>query len=105
MPSKSYREFIIKELLDPEYASLYAQVSLEETIKDNDIAAFKLSLRDILEADKARQSPIAAIHVSRQEVYRNLLELENLTVETAEAALKTVGIAPERDPAEIQMSV
>lgn len=101
MPSRSYHEFIIKDLLDPEYSSLYIQISLEETIKDRDLRAFKRALNNALEAAYKRQTPVAEIYASRQQVYRKLLELETLTVEAAEEALKTVGIVPEKEPAEV----
>lgn len=101
MPTDSYHDSFIKRLEDPEYSSIYIETALEEVIKDREIVFFRMALENVLEAAEQRRTPISEIHLSRQQVYRDLLDMQNLTIETAESVLETVGIVPEREPAEV----
>ena len=98
MPTKCYREGFLKKLEDQEYASLYVETALEETIKDGDIRAFQSALNNVLEAAEKRQKDTKEIYLGRQCVYRELLSHKALTIEIAEAALKQVGIVPHVEP-------
>ena len=46
----NYRDYLIKELSDPEEAIVYLEVSIEEYQKDGDTVAFLLALQSIAEA-------------------------------------------------------
>ena len=57
----NYRDYLIKELSDPEEAIVYLEVSKEEYQKDGDAVAFLLGLKSIAEA-QAKNNELASQH-------------------------------------------
>jgi len=50
MPAKSYREDLLKRLLDSNYASQYLKVAFDETLQDGNMEVFLLALKNIVDA-------------------------------------------------------
>ena len=51
----NYRDYLIKELSDPEEAIVYLEVSKEEYQKDGDSVAFLIALQSIAKAQAREQ--------------------------------------------------
>jgi probable addiction module antidote protein len=107
MPTKSYREDLLKRLANPEYAALYLKASLDETLEDGNMEAFLLALKDVIDAKGEPVQGIASdADISRQHLYRLLNGTGNPTLETLSAVLQAVGIAidfkPASEPIEVQ---
>jgi len=47
---KKFKNTLLEDLNDPQYAQTYLSVALEEYEKDKDVAAFLTALRDVAEA-------------------------------------------------------
>jgi probable addiction module antidote protein len=99
MPTKSYREDLLKRLANPEYAALYLKASLDETLEDGSMEVFLLALKDVVEAKGAVQAIASDADISRQHLYRLLNGTGNPTLETLSAVLQAVGIAIDFKPA------
>ncbi|MEM8503627.1 MAG: hypothetical protein AAF716_10805 [Cyanobacteria bacterium P01_D01_bin.1] len=104
MPTDSYHDSHIQKLLDPQYSSLYMETCLEETIKDGNIRAFRRALDNVLEAAEKRTEAVSAVYLARQRVYRELSDCEELTIDLAMSALEAVGIVPQLEPVEVQLT-
>ncbi len=52
MPVKNYQDDLLKRLSNPNYASQYLKVALDETFKDGNKEALILALNNIIEAKK-----------------------------------------------------
>jgi DNA-binding phage protein len=53
MPVKDYKEDQLERLSDPEYSSQYLKIALDETIKDGNMEAFLLALKNVVDASGA----------------------------------------------------
>lgn len=49
---RKFKDYHIEQLRDPEDAKIYLSVALEDYEKNEDIDAFLLAVRDIIEAQK-----------------------------------------------------
>lgn len=74
MKTKSYEEYLLKTLQDPEEALGY----LNAALGDEDPKVFLLALRQVLKAQKIDMSAFAQeTNISRQNVYRIVSEMGN----------------------------
>jgi probable addiction module antidote protein len=105
MPTKSYREDLLKRLTNPEYAALYLKASLDETLEDGNMEAFLLALKDVVDARGAVQAIASDAEISRQHLYRLLNGTGDPTLETLSAVLQAVGIAIDFKPASAKVEV
>ena len=92
MPTKSYRDSLLKRLEDREYADMFLETVLEEALEDGYMDALPLALEEVIEANKnAERSPLA-VDVSRKHLYQLLKDEKPLTREFTISALQTVGL-------------
>ena len=66
----NYRDYLIKELSDPEEAIVYLEVSIEEYQKDGDTVAFLLALQSIAEAQVGNHELLSQVYLLGGEVHR-----------------------------------
>ena len=50
MPVKSYQDDVLLKLQDAEFAATYLKVALDETLKDGNMEAFLLALKNVVDA-------------------------------------------------------
>jgi probable addiction module antidote protein len=85
--STSYREGLVKDLVNPEEAAAYLNAALEEGSQE----VFLLALRDIAEAKgMARLSKKA--HLNRESMYRMLSGKGNPQLSSLASILKCAGL-------------
>ena len=100
MPTKDYREDLLKRLSSSEYAAQYLKAALDETLSDGNMEAFLLALRNIVDATGARQEVATEAKISRQHLYRMLSGDGNPTLETLTSVLQAVGLTIDFKPLE-----
>lgn len=66
----NYRDYLIKQLSDPEEATVYLEVSKDEYQKDGDTVAFLLALQSIAEAQAANAELSSQVHLLSGKVHR-----------------------------------
>lgn len=88
MKLKNYRDDLLKELKDPEFAAAY----LEEVIESGDKTAFLIALRDVVEAGGGMSVVARHAHIQRQSLYKALSERGNPTFTTLRDILKPLGL-------------
>lgn len=70
----SYKEWLFKELKNPEFAQAY----LNEALQDEDQRVFLIAIKDVLEAQEADITAIAEqANLNRQNIYRMLSKKGN----------------------------
>ena len=67
----NYRDYLIKELSDPEEAIVYLEVSIKEYQKDGDTVAFLLALQSIAEAQGVNNELLSQVYLLSGEVHRS----------------------------------
>jgi DNA-binding phage protein len=98
MPAKSYREDLLKRLLDSNYASQYLKVAFDETLKDGNMEAFLLALKNIVDAKCSVQEVANEAQVSRQNLHLLLSGKGNQSIETIVSVLHAVGLTIDFKP-------
>ncbi|HZM02915.1 MAG TPA: addiction module antidote protein [Candidatus Saccharimonadales bacterium] len=88
MKLKSYKDGLLKELKDPEYASAY----LAEALESGDQATFLLALRDVVEAGGGLSVVARQAHIQRESLYKVLSNRGNPRLTTLQGILKSVGL-------------
>lgn len=88
MKTKSYKEGLLKELKDPEYASAY----LAQALESGDQAVFLLALRDVVEAGGGASVVARQAHIQRESLYKVLSNRGNPRLTTLQGILKSVGL-------------
>ena len=88
MGVKSYDEFLLQQLRDPELAAEY----LSATIEDGRLADFLFALRNVAEAQGGLGAVADATHLNRQTMYRTLSSEGNPTLSTLLTILRAVGL-------------
>jgi probable addiction module antidote protein len=86
--SRPFRETQNAILRDPQKAAIY----LEEALAAGDIAAFKLALRNVVEAQGGMAALAEETDLSRETLYRTLSERGNPTLETLSRILGALGL-------------
>ena len=67
----NYRDYLIKELADPEEAIVYLEVSKEEYQKDGDSVAFLIALQSIAKAQEGNNELASQVYLLSGEVHRS----------------------------------
>ncbi|MEK7484220.1 MAG: addiction module antidote protein [Planctomycetota bacterium] len=88
---RSFKEYHIEKLKNPEYARLHLEIALEEYEKDRDKEAFLLALKDLAEAQGGISKLAEKTKLSRQSLYKVLSSTGNPTLETIENILTALG--------------
>lgn len=88
MPTKSYDEFLFKQLSDPEIAAEYLSAAIEDRSMDE----FLLALRNVAEAHGGIGSLSEMTQLNRQSMYKMLSEEGNPTLASLLAVLGAIGI-------------
>ncbi len=90
--SKPFREIELELLKDPEQAREYLRISLEETRKDGNRAAFLRALRNVVDArggivelSKRTEKPTSSL-------YKTISEEGNPRLETLDLILRDIGL-------------
>ncbi len=99
MPTRSYDEFLQRELREPEMVAEYLSAALDE----GSIAQFLLALRNVADAHGGVGVLSDITQLNRQTMYRMLSERGNPTLSSLLATLHAIGIdvtfRPIRSPA------
>jgi len=88
MKLKSYKNDLLKELKDPEYAAVY----LAQALESGDQATFLLALRDVVEAGGGARVVARQAHIQRESLYKALSNRGNPRLTTLQGILKSVGL-------------
>ncbi len=88
MPTKSYDEFLHKELQEPEMAAEYLSAALEE----GSVAQFLLALRNVAEAHGGIGVLSNITELNRQSLYKTMSDRGNPTLSSLLAILRAIGI-------------
>jgi probable addiction module antidote protein len=86
--SRPFRQTQNAILRDPQTAAIY----LKEALAAGDIAAFKLVLRNVVEAQGGMAALAEETDLSRETLYRTLSERGNPTLETLSRILGALGL-------------
>lgn len=101
-----FRDYLIEKLRDPEETAAYLSVALEEYEEDQDVDAFLLALRTVVDARGGVSELAKRTGLNRQHLYRALSEKGNPTWGTLGAILTGLGfrftIEPAQQPASNQ---
>lgn len=87
-PTRPFRQTRAAILHDPHAAALY----LEEALAAGDTGAFKLALRNVVEARGGMTALARETELSREALYRTLSEGGNPTLETLSKVLGALGL-------------
>jgi probable addiction module antidote protein len=102
MKTISYKEGLLKELKDPEYASEY----LAQALESGDQAVFLLALKDVVQACGGAAAVAEQAHIQRESLYKALSNRGNPRLTTLQGILKSIGlrmaIVPEEEPQEVE---
>ena len=71
-----YRDYLIGILSDPEEATVYLEVSIEEYQKDGDTVAFLIALQSIAEAQVGNNELLSQVYLLSGDVHRSRGEHE-----------------------------
>ena len=86
---REFREFVLEQLQDPEFALAY----LNESLKEDEQESFLSSLRNVVEAHSCDISLVAQkVNLSRQNLYRILSKEGNPKLTTVRALLHVLGL-------------
>ena len=84
----SYKNDLLKELKDPEYAAAY----LAQALESEDQATFLLALRDVVEAGGGISVVARQADIQRESLYKVLSNRGNPRLTTLQGILKSVGL-------------
>src|SRR5215469_3568611 len=100
MKTISYKEGLLKELKDADYASEY----LAQALDAGDQAVFLLALKDVVQACGGAAAIAEQAHIQRESIYKTLSNRGNPRLTTLQGILKSVGlrmaVVPENSPEE-----
>lgn len=96
--SVSYKDLKIADLKDPEYVKVYLETAIEEYQKDGDKNAFLLALRDIAEAQGGITKLSGKTNINRHGLYKSLSEHGNLSLDTLDTVLHSLGFRISVEP-------
>ena len=89
---RSFKEFHIDELKDPEKAKSYIDVALEDYQDDSDTEALLLALRDVVEAQGGVGELAKKMGLNRPNIYKALSQKGNPRINTLGTILHTMGL-------------
>ncbi|ARN84835.1 addiction module antidote protein [Candidatus Nucleicultrix amoebiphila] len=88
---RKFKDTLLEDLKNPEYARVYLSVALEEYEKDKNTAAFLTAVRDIAKANGGLTKLAERTHLNRQNLYKALSEEGNPSFGTIETVLQGLG--------------
>ena len=88
MKLRDYRTDLIQKLKDPDYAAEY----LAQVVEEEDRAAFRIALKDIVEAGGGMSVMSKRAGLTRPSLYKVLSRKGNPTFETLRAILEPLGL-------------
>lgn len=88
MPTKSYDEFLKRELRDPNVAAEYLSTALEQ----GSIDQFLLALRNVAEAHGGLGVLAEITDLNRQSMYKMLSQRGNPTLSSLLTVLRAIGV-------------
>ena len=88
MKTISYKEGLLKELSDPDYAAEY----LAQALESGEQAVFLLALKDVVEASGGATTVAAQAHIQRESLYKALSNRGNPRLTTLQGILKALGL-------------
>lgn len=95
----SYDDEILKELKNPNEAATYLQVAFDEFQEDNDIEAFLVALRRVVDAQGGISNLSEITGLNRQSLYKTLSETGNPKLDTFGLIMKNLGFKLQITPA------
>jgi probable addiction module antidote protein len=101
---RKYRDYLIETLQDPEEATAYLQVALEEYQADHDTTALLIALRTVAEAQGGLSELARRTHLNRQNLYRTLSSNGNPKLNTLGTILNGLGYRLSVEPLEGEMT-
>ncbi|MFN7095999.1 MAG: DNA-binding protein [Gammaproteobacteria bacterium] len=94
----SFHALLIESLHDPEKATAYLQVALEEYQEDGDTEIFLLALRNVVEAHGGVGHLAKQTKLNRQNLYQVLSKKGNPRLNTLGILLKSLGLQLSIEP-------
>ena len=88
---RSFKDYHIEQLSDPEDAKIYLCVALEDYEKSEDIEAFLLAVRDVAEAQGGMSELAERVNLTREGLYKALSENGNPQLNTMGKILHGLG--------------
>jgi probable addiction module antidote protein len=95
MKTISYKDGLLKELKDPEYAAVY----LAQALESGDQAVFLLALRDVVDAGGGASVVARQARIQRESLYKALSSRGNPRLTTLQGILKSLGLRINVSPA------
>ena len=89
---RTYREFIKDVMHDPQEATEYLCVSLDEYEQDGNLEAFLLALRSVIEAQGGMTEFARKTALNRQSLYKTLSKHGNPQLQTLHTILRALGL-------------
>jgi len=96
-----YRDYLIGILADPEEATIYLEVSIEEYQKDGDTVAFLLALQSIAEAQAGNNELLFQVYLLSGEVHRSREEYD-WAIEDYEIVIELTNTVIETNPSNVE---
>ena len=87
----NFKDSLLDDLKDPNYAKTYLSVALEEYENSKDTLSFLTALRDVAEANGGLTQLASKTHLNRQNLYRALSSKGNPRFDTIETVLHGLG--------------
>lgn len=98
--NRSYQEYLIESLKDPEEASSYLKACLDEALETNEFGIFLLALRNVVEANGGISEVSSKMDVGRESFYKSLSQNSKPRFSTIMHALKNCGVEIDFHPLE-----
>ena len=96
-----YRDYLIGILSDPEEATVYLEVSIEEYQKDGDTVAFLLALQSIAEAQTGNNELLSQVYLLSGEIHRSRGE-DDWAIEDYDTVIKLTNAVIEMNPDNVE---
>lgn len=100
---RSYREFVTETVRDPQEATEYLSVSLEEYERDGNLEAFLLALRTVVESQGGMTEFARKTALNRQSLYKTLSKKGNPRLQTLHTILHALGLKLSIEPITFSM--
>ncbi len=88
---RSFADYNLQKLADPEEARLYLETALAEYHQDGDPTAFLLALRDVVNAQGGMTALANRMNVNRQRLDKALSIKGNPRLDTLDLVLRALG--------------
>lgn len=95
---RTYRELIQETMRDPQEATEYLRVSLDEYEHDGNLEAFLLALRSVVEAQGGMTEFARKTSLNRQSLYKTLSKQGNPRLQTLHTILHALGLKLSIEP-------